>query len=109
MSLIKIQIRKTEIEWTRIEEIVSERYAGKNIYFQYSGLSHFLRTEINKAFLHIDIENCIDEKSKQIKKGFEINVPDSTVKKIKCLSNRLGVTPGVLISRMILNPHLLDK
>lgn len=108
MGIIRLQIRKTDTEWKHLEDIIQKKYAERKLIVTGKGYNAFLRSEINKLFQLLEIGDCIEDKNKQIK-DFEISLSEKTEKKIRCLSVQLGISPGTLITRMVLDPHLIEK
>ena len=108
MPKIRVQIRKTNIEWSRIEETIQKKYADRNLTVTGKGYNQFISSEINKLFQNIEIGACLEDKVAHVKKDFSIILSDRTAKKVICTANKLGIDPGMLIARMILDPHLLE-
>jgi|GEM_PF-5620888 len=107
--MIEVTIRKTLIEWSQIEAIIQKKYEGKKVSFNGGkGFNHFLHSELIKLFQQIEIEDCLQTKSARKRKDFSLDLPQKTEVKLRCLANQLGIEPGTLIARMVLDPHLLE-
>lgn len=107
MSIIRVDIRKTDNEWILIENLIKKKYAERNLSIANKGYHEFLRAETNKLFQSIEIADCMEIKSSRTKKSFELRFSVQTENKIRCMANQLGIEPGELITRMILDPLLL--
>lgn len=107
--MIEVTIRKTSIEWNKIESLIQKKYENRNLSFNGGkGYNHFLHAQIEKLFQEIEIGNCVGVKNSRKRKDFSLDLPKKTETKIRCLANKLGIEPGTLIARMVLDPHLLD-
>lgn len=107
--MIELTIRKTSEEWNIIESVILKKYEGKGVSFNGGkGYNHFLHAEIIKLFQHIEIGDCTPVRNTRTRKQFSLNLHEKTEEKIRCLANKLGIEPAALITRMVLDPHLLE-
>src|ERR1700748_3325845 len=104
MGIIRINIRKSDNEWLLIETLIKKKYAERNLSISNKGYHQFLRSETNKLFQNIQIGDCIDTKDTKTQKSFDLQFSSTTEEKIRCLSKKMGIEPGRLITRMILDP-----
>ena len=108
MPTLRFGIRKSDSEWSKLCEVVAHKYQGKNLSQKGKGLSRFIATELNSIFRGAEILECDEIKVGHTKKDFTINISSDLQKKILCHANSLGVNPATLISRLVLDPHLLE-
>lgn len=112
MGILVLQIRKTEIEWDRIDAAIRKKFSDRNLVPSGpKGYNEYLRSETNKLFQNVEISDCIEIKQTKArkKKQFDLQLSDKTEKKVRCLANKLGIDPATLIARLILDPHTFDK
>lgn len=104
MPSIQITLYKTDNEWTLIEEAIKQDFARRNLDIPKKGYAAFMRAEINRLFQDIEIGDCVELKQERKQKKIKINLSARTESKIICRANYLGIDPGKLISRMVLDP-----
>jgi hypothetical protein len=106
LTTITIHLSKTPSSWNKLEGKAIEKYKNKVRSGKGKHLTRFITDELNRKLKEISIAECDGIFHKASSQRFDISLQDSAAEKIKCLANKFGVTPGDLISRMILDPHL---
>lgn len=107
MGIIDITIRYADKEWQQIESVIQKKHEGKSVSFNGGkGYQHFIHSEITKLFHDFEIGDCVEVKSSRTQKHFELKLSDETENKLRCLANKLGIEPGMLIARMTFDPYL---
>lgn len=67
-----------------------------------------IQQELNKTFASIqDLDDATECSGIKKRKTIDIIIPYSLEKKIICVAKKIGLTPGQLIYRLLLAPHLL--
>jgi len=109
MYNLRFTILRTDKEWDALERIIQKKNTGKKLSTRGKGFNNFVGAEIMKYYSK-NGDGCNgEEKSRRVKKCFSIQLDEVIVKKIKCHAKALGVQPCTLISKIILDPHLLEK
>ena len=105
MAVLRFSITKRSHEWEAIEMLITAASPNKRISPKGKGFSRFLAMEMNRAFKPSG-NQCPDTKVAHVKKNFTIKIDDDVYKQIYCEAQQLGIDPGVLIAKKILDPHL---
>ncbi len=106
MAVLRFSITKREHEWKQVEALIESTFPNKR-FMRGKGFSTYLSREISKLFKPGETK-CDEVKVAHIKKSFCIKIDDEIAKQILCESEKLGLDPGVLIAKKILDPHLLS-
>lgn len=109
MAIIRLSICKTDKEWSIIEDIIKQKSNGKKLTPNGKGFAQYIASEINKNFSGEERDTLVGSKIQHSRKCFIIKVSDDVCNEIKNKSGDLGITPAVLLARIILDPHLLGK
>ena len=104
MAVLRFSITKREHEWTQVESLIESTFPNKR-FLRGKGFSTYLSREIGKMFKP-NGKKCDEVKVAHIKKSFCIKIDDEIAQMIECEAQKLGVDPGVLIAKKILDPHL---
>jgi hypothetical protein len=111
MPILRLNIYKSEDEWKKIEELILAYNAGKATNQRGIGTTKFIANEVNRIFSKMNPDATPDkpQKAKHIKKNFCIVVSDEVARIIESKRSASGECLTTFITRIIIDPHLLDK
>lgn len=93
----RLEFYYTDLEWTIAE--VNAKKEG------YKSLIHYLTKRISEMDNDIDIsKDSLEEKIKSKRRKYYPTIPSCEI--LERISNKAGVSPVVLVSRLLINPLL---
>lgn len=99
---IKATLWYTSEVWQIISKKAEELHPGK-------GVTHMINVALQKEVHRskLSCEPCTFEKAEKVQLCYAI--PDNLIEGVRCLCKRWSITPAALISRIAIEPHLMDR